>query len=295
MSKGPLQKLLSEPLLHFLVLGSVLFLLYALTGDVDEVPRDRIVVDEARITRLAEQFQRTWMRPPTRAELRGLAEDYVKEEILYREALALGLDRDDLVIRRRLRQKMEFLNTDLVDAEPPTDAELEAYLAANPDMFRRPDRFHLRQIYFDPAREGTDAADRARRVLARLGSEPSLDTDPQALADPTLLPPVLENVTARDIASTFGGELAEAVLAGGRGEWSGPFRSAYGLHLAHLTLVEPGGVPALAEARAAVEREWANARRQAANEHFYDALRGRYTIEIRLPDAAAGGELAISR
>lgn len=288
-----LQRTLREPLLHFLVLGVALFVVYARFGGVDGAPRERIVVDEARLSRLVEQFQRTWIRPPTRGELRSLAEDYVREEILYREALALGLDKDDLIIRRRLRQKMEFLNADLVEQQAPSEAELAAYLQANPDRFRRPARFSLQQIYFNPARQGADAGERAQALLARLRLDASLGSDPQALGDATLLPPVLEKVTAREIADTFGGEFADAVVSAGQGAWLGPYQSAYGLHLARLAMVEPGGMPVLAEVRSAVEREWTDERRREANERFYAALRGRYSVEIHLPETRDADKVSV--
>jgi len=139
-------KFLREPLFHFMILGAGLFVIYfAVNGPVSN-PADRIVVDETQALRLADQFQRTWMRPPTRQELQALAEDYVKEEILYREARALGLDEDDLVIRHRLRQKMEFLSADLAEPQAPTDAQLQAYYDANQERFRRPDPLVL--FYF---------------------------------------------------------------------------------------------------------------------------------------------------
>jgi hypothetical protein len=166
-------KLLREPLLQFLVLGAGLFLLYSLVNEAPWGSPDRIVVDEAETSRLAEQFERTWMRPPTRQELQGLAEHFVKEKILYREALALGLDKDDLVIRRRMRQKMEFLNADLVEQQEPTDAELQTYLEANPEKFELPARYSFWQIYLNPESSGKDASQRAIALLARLRSDPS--------------------------------------------------------------------------------------------------------------------------
>jgi hypothetical protein len=279
--------LLREPLLHFLILGIGLFVLYSQFGQTDSASRDRILVDEAELLRLSEQFQRTWMRPPTREELRGLAEDFVKEEVLYREALALGLDRDDLVIRRRMRQKMEFLNADLTEQQP-TDADLQAYLEANPGSFRRPPRFSFQQVYLSPQRSGEDPERRAQELLGRLqAAGQAADPDFQGLGDATLLPPRMEHVTPREIANSFGVDFVDAVAQADQGAWSGPHASAYGLHLVRVTGHAPGGLPTLAEARPVVEREWANERRQEADARFYQALRDRYTVEIRLPEASA--------
>jgi parvulin-like peptidyl-prolyl isomerase len=292
---------LREPLLHFLVLGAALFLLYDWFGDAEApVARDRIVVDEAELTRLSQQFRRTWLRPPTRTELAGLAEDFVREEILYREALALGLDKNDLVIRRRLRQKMEFLNADLTMAAP-TEADLEAYLRDNPDAFRRPASYSFRQVFVQLGADDGEALARARALLARLRSGDAAGDDANALGDPTLLPAEMQRVSAREIANNFGTEFAAELSALASDGWSGPLRSAYGLHLVELTAKEPGGLPALEEVRPLVEREWTNARRQAMEARFYEALRGRYEVEIRLPDVVAAkrdgsdGQVAVSR
>ena len=285
--------LLREPLLHFLILGLGLFVLYTQFGGTDAAPRDRILVDEAELTRLSEQFQRTWMRPPTYEELRGLAEDFVKEEVMYREALALGLDQNDLVIRRRMRQKMEFLNADLVVLEA-TDADLEAYLQANPDSFRRPARFSFHQVYLKAQRDGDDPGRRAQALLQRLRAVDPAAVDLQSLGDPTLLPPQMQRATLRDVANTFGSDFADTLPDAVEGVWSGPFASAYGLHLVRVTASEPATLPGLAEVRPLVEREWSNERRQEANARFYQALRDRYTVEIRLPEQSAGAQAAQS-
>ena len=293
MTNRSMHWLLREPLLHFLILGLGLFVLYTQFGGTDAAPRDRILVDEVELTRLSEQFQRTWMRPPTRGELRGLAEEFVKEEVLYREALALGLDQDDLVIRRRMRQKMEFLNADLTEQQA-TDADLEAYLQANPDSFRRPPSFSFQQVYLKPQRDPVDDPDRrAQALLRRLqAAGPAAQLDVQALGDPTLLPPQMLRATPRDIANTFGSDFADAVAQADRNAWSGPHASAYGLHLLRVSDSEPGSLPTLAEVRPVVEREWANERRQEANALFYKVLRDRYTVEIRLPETSAQAEAA---
>lgn len=273
--------------MHFLVLGAGLFLLYGYVEDTSPERPGRIVVDEGEVTRLALQFQRTWMRPPTRKELRGLAEDFVKEEILYREALALGLDKDDPVIRRRMRQKMEFLNADLAEQREPTEAELQSYLEANPKKFRVPARFSFQQVFLKPEESGGDPRQRAAALLAKLRRNPALGADPQRLGDPTLLPPGLELASKREISAVFGTDFAETLADLDVGTWSGPYRSSYGLHLIHPTAIEGGGLPELDLVRPAVEREWSNDQRQTANARFYQALRERYSVEIRLPEDTA--------
>ena len=147
-------KLLREPLVHFLVLGAGLFLLFGLVGDSNVAPADRIVVSSGRVAQLTQIFTRTWQRPPTEQELAGLIEDHVREEVYYREALAMGLDRDDTIVRRRMRQKLEFVTDDLVAAVTPTEEQLETYLRENPEAFRVPTRLSFQQIYFNRDRRG---------------------------------------------------------------------------------------------------------------------------------------------
>lgn len=285
-------RVLREPLVHFLVLGMGLFVLYAQVNEKAGEAPQRIVVDEAEVRRLAQQFQRIWMRLPTWQELEGLTEDFVKEEIFYREALALGLDQDDLVIRRRLRQKIEFLNADLVEQRAPSEAELQAYLNDHPDKFRRPARFSFQQVYL--ASQSPDAArDRAAALLTRLEAAP--ESAWQDLGDPTLLPLLLADVSAGDIAATFGTTLAQAIAGAPANRWSGPYGSEFGLHLVRVTKRAAASLPPLSEIRALVEREWANERRQQANKHFYQRLRQRYSVEVHLPEAMATDKVAVQQ
>lgn len=270
-------RLLREPLLHFLFGGAALFLLYGEVAGRDDAP-DQIVIDEVRVANLASTFQRTWMRLPTRSELDGLIAEYVKEEVLYREALALGLDDDDLIIRRRLRQKMEFLSSDLVAVAEPSEAELEGYLEENQAAFRLPATTTFVQVYLDAERPG--AAERASALLERLAASAVAD---RPTGDATLLPEGLQRASDRDVANQFGTEFAEALAAAPIGVWSGPIRSSYGLHLVRVSERVAGRLPPLAEIRDRVDLEWSVAQRQEANDAFYRALRERYRVEVRMP------------
>jgi hypothetical protein len=293
MNSNTIYKLLREPLLHFLILGAGIFLIYFVVNGSASVPSERIVVDENQALRLAEQFERTWMRPPTRQELEGLTEDFVREEILYREAQALGLDQDDLIIRRRLRQKMEFLSTDLIEQQAPSDAELQAFLEANKGRFRKPDRFSFQQVYLNPYRSAGDVKGAAARLLVRLNGEPNIEADPKLIGDATMLPAKFDAATPREVNNVFGRGFAEALENSPTGRWTGPFESSYGLHLICMTAREAGSMPSLEEVRSIVEREWFAERRRAANDEFYQALRQRYDVEIRLPADSVSTTLAV--
>lgn len=285
------RRVVREPLVHFVLLGGLLFGGYNLLNDEPRAgDANRIVVDAAQVTNLAHMFERTWMRPPTRAELSGLVENHIKEEILYREALALGLDRDDLVIRRRMRQKMEFLNTDLLEPAPPTEAELRAYLDAHMDRFRISEQLSFTQVFLKQ-----DSQKRAKVVLqqlaGRLPSELALDK----VGDASLLPGVMRQADRQELERVFGKDLVAKLLTAPLQKWSGPHVSPYGLHLVYLSERRSAREPPLAEVRQAVEREWLAARQRDANEAFYQALRQHYTIDVVYPEPPTDDALAAVR
>jgi len=284
-----LKAFLREPLVHFLLLGAALFALDAWLRQPPAASADpEIVVSAGRINTLAQNFKRTWQRPPTQEELDGLIQDFVREEVLYREALALGLDRDDTIIRRRLRQKLEFVSDEAAALETPTDQDLADYLAANADAFRIEGRATFAQVFLDPGRHpATLEADAAqlRDVLNAAGTA----TQPAALGDSLLLlEPRYEDVTRSEVVRLFGTGFAEALFAQPAGQWVGPIASGYGVHLVRLDAVTPDRLPALAEVRPLVEREWANVRRKAAGDAFYDGLRAKYRVTIKMPGRGAG-------
>jgi hypothetical protein len=290
---GWVKRIAGEPLLHFLVLGAGLFVLYMnFSNQLQATAPNRIVIDAAQVERLTEPFQRIWMRPPTRQELEGLVADYIKEEVLYREALSLGLDRDDLIIRRRLGQKMEFLNADLNDPPEPTDAMLQAYLDSHMDTFRIPGTLSFRQLYIKPEDAGNAAQSRASHLLKVLGTRAPTAPGLESLGDATLLPDGMKQATEDDISRTFGEEFASNIITAPAGKWSGPFASSFGLHLVYVAQHSPAIEPKLADVRKEVEREWGEEQRRAANDRFYQAMLSHYSVEIDYPGVTAGAAAA---
>lgn len=268
---------LREPLLHFLVIGAGLFLLYHYTrGGSDTAPRE-IVITESRIAALAENFGRSWMRPPTSQELRGLVDDYVKEEVFYREAIAMGLDRDDTVIRRRLRQKMEFVSEDAAATAQPTDEQLQQFLAAHPEKFIEPARFTFQQVFVSVERRGDAARRTAERILAELQASRD-DGDPAAAGDPTLLPASLEDASIQEVSDSFGTEFGRYVGGAPVGQWVGPVSSSFGLHLVRVTARTGSALPRLADVRPRVVREWQAQQRTELSNAFYSSLRSKYDV-----------------
>src|SRR5262245_3626845 len=297
---------LREPLVHFLLLGAGIFALASLVGDRAGGPEGRIRLGPADVELLRQGFERTWRRPPTPAELAGLVEERVREEVYYREALALGLDRDDTIVRRRLRQKLEFLAEDRA-VSPPTDADLEAWLRANPARFRNEPRVRFEQVFLSRDRRGERLRADAEALLARLradargadpagarGADPAGagSADPAALGDPLPLPAGGGEFSQSELAARFGSEFAGRVFELEPGGWQGPIDSAFGAHLVLVRERSPGREPALAEVREAVSRAWIAEARSRAREELYRELRARYDVEIELPTAPGVGAAA---
>lgn len=279
---------LREPLLHFLVLGAALFGLYAYlnNGEVDAASDERqIIVTEGKIEHLAALFSRTWQRPATREELEGLVNDYVREEAAYREGTAMGLDRNDTIIRRRIRQKLDFVADDLASQLQATDEDLREYLEQHPDDFRVAARMTFQQVYFDPQRHGDDLAEIVNDLVIRFREDPAVEAEEQG--DRTLLEFRYEDVTQREIANLFGERFAAALVEIEPGAWEGPIDSSYGAHAVLVEELTPGSVPDLDAVRGAVEREWEHARRQELTDTYYRGLIDKYEVVVEWPQSRA--------
>jgi hypothetical protein len=277
-----MKRILREPLLHFFLLGAAIFAAYSLVSKRSSDEPVRIVISAGQVAAMAESFAGTWRRPPTRAEIEGLIRDRVQEEVYSREAMALGLDKDDTIIRRRLRQKMEFLTDDIAALAEPTDAELSAYLKAHVDAFRVQRQFAFSHVYLNPERRGENLARDTEQLLAQL-QQSGAQVDFSELGDPFLLEHKFQSVLASEVAKLFGEKFAAKLGELSPGQWNGPVESGYGVHLVWVSKRTEGRVPALAEVRDTVRREWANTRRLESNERFYHELLKRYVVTIEHP------------
>ncbi len=291
------RKLATEPLLHFLLIGSALFGLQAWRGAPVAAPGSAstaatVVVTRADVERLESLFAKTWQRPPTEAERAGLVEDHVRNEIYFREALALGLERDDDVLRRRLRQKLEFLYEDVASLTEPSDDELGRFLHDHPDRYRIEPRIAFHQVFVRANASRPQAEEAARRVLGEL----ERGADPRSLGDPTLLSPDVPSTARSEIARQFGDRFAAALDAVPPERWSGPVASTFGWHLVRVDERIDGRAPTLDEVREAVRRDWMVAKQQALKDADYARLRQRYTVTVESAgaDAAAGRDDAAS-
>jgi hypothetical protein len=281
-----LLRLLREPLLHFAVLSVLIFLAYFLLSGRKEAGREQIIVSEARIEQLAGLFAKTWQRAPAPEEMKALVDDYVAGEIYYREARRLGLDSDDAVIRQRLRLKMELMNDLEVDQLSPDDAELAAFLAANSARFAVDPQLAFEQVLLSPERRGDALEADAAKLLGELRSG---SIDPATAGDSTLLPPSLPLTQLTLVGREFGDDFAAAIAALPQGEWSGPVKSGYGLHLVRIIERQPSRTPTLDEAREAVIREWKAVKREDFRRERLAELARQYDIVIGGKSEASGG------
>ena len=281
---------LREPLVHFLALGTIVFALFGFRAERDAPPDGRIVVSAGKIEQLRTVFSRVWNRPPSEQEHDALVEDHIREEILYREALAMGLDKDDTIVRRRLRQKLEFLTEAASVAPRPTDKDLQRWLDRHPENFLVAPAIAFSQVYFNPGRSGASAL-AATQALARL-KDAAIDTAVADLGDPTTLPRELPLTAMGEVAKLFGPDFAQQLAQLAPGQWTGPIQSGYGWHLVHVSERSSGGARPLAEVRGAVEREWLEVHQERTVEATYQKLREKYVvvIETRIEPAGPQGQ-----
>jgi hypothetical protein len=280
------KKLLREPLVHFLILGALLLFASNLINKQTSGDTRKIVITPGQVEHLEASFARAHQRPPDPDELKGLIRDYVREEVYYREALALGLDRDDAPIRQRLRQKMEFISEDVAAQARPTEEQLRSYLNDHPEKFRIDKHFTFSQVYLDPSRHGQRIYSDAQRMLAQLNNiGPRADVS--NMGDPFLLEGNTKDVSSRDVARDYGEKFAASLGKLPLGDWAGPVESGLGMHLVCITNLTVGRLPQLDEVREAVRREWANDYRLESNRKFYEALLNRYAVTVELPSAPA--------
>ena len=288
-----MRRWLREPLVQFLVLGLLLFFVHGVLrrAPIQDPTRNRIALTVDDLRQLEVGFVAQWQRPPTREEMAGLVENRIREDILYREALALGLDKEDTIVKRRMAQKMEFLAEDASAAHEPTTAELQAWFEKNSAKFSVPGRVTFRHIYFSPDRRGARARDDAARALVRLARTAEDSPIGKRLGDPFMFHDYLADRASAEIAKEFGPPFAHSLFALEPGGWKGPIESGYGWHLVFVESSTPSRVPAFAEVESDVKTAWLAAQKAEAWDRAYAKMRAKY--QVALPAAAtATGAIA---
>lgn len=280
-------KILREPLVHFLILGAVIYAASALLTDpADDPASTELVVSAGDVEWMAASWTKRWNRAPTPEELDGLIRQHVRETILYREALSMGLDRDDVVIRRRLAQKLEFLAKDLATMTQPGDEELRGWFDKHHERYLEPMRYTFTQVFFDPDKRGDATLADAEAIKATLASQPDALVDAGRLGDRLLQSYYPENDRV-EVQRNFGAGFAESLVTLAPGRWHGPVLSGYGVHLVYVHDVVEPPPPEFDVVREQVLQDWTDERRETLNEAFFAGLRERYTVVIESPE---GGE-----
>jgi len=273
-------RLLREPLVHFTLLAGALFVVLSEPDTSADVPDDRrIVISTAEVERMAVAWTQRWQRPPSEGELAGMVREAIREQVLYREAMALGLDRDDVVIRRHLRQKYEFVTQDLAYDIEPDEATLRAYFDAQADRYAKSAQLSFSHILFNTDRRGASAETDAAQALADLQTA----SGPEAadlLGDARSLPSRFLEISAAEVEAMFGPDFAASLLQQETGRWFGPIPSGYGLHLVWLSERISGGPIAFETVRQRVKDDWVYEQRVAANEAIYRKLLTRYEVVV---------------
>ena len=295
-------RIFKEPLIHFLILGGALFALFNLLGDDGELAPDdsrsqeemaprrisrEIVVSSGRIESLRARFKKTWRRDPTAQEQEGLINEFIREEVMYRQALKLELDRDDPLVKRRMRQKLEFFTEDIASLAKPSDEELAAYLEAHPDPYRQDSKFTFKQVYLNTQNRAETIEADVSSLLADLRAA-GASADIRETGDRLMLEQEFQAISQYEIGRLFGQEFAKGLPAVETGSWQGPVRSGFGVHLVFISEQIDGRLPPLDEIREAVERDWSSAKREESNEAIYDNFRAEY--EVTIEEASAPKE-----
>jgi peptidyl-prolyl cis-trans isomerase C len=280
-----MQRWLREPLLHFLLLGILLFAAYAYMqrgrSGVESSKQIALSLDDLRTMDM--YFESQWHRQPMPAEFQAMVEDKVREEVLYREGLAMGLDKDDEIVKRRMAQKMQFLAEDVAAAHEPSTAELKAWFDKNKDKFALPSRYSFRHLYFSPDKRGKNAQDDAAKALTKIAGQPEDSKLAAASGDSFMFQDYYGDRTPEAIAKEFGPQFAVALEKLKPGSWQGPVESGYGWHLVFVDTVIPGRVPAFEEMESDVKTAWLAEQKTTAWQKAYATMRAKYTVLLPNP------------
>jgi len=291
-----LNRWLREPLLHFLLIGIALFGAYSYMhrgrGGVESSRQIALTFDELR--QMDMYFESQWHRQPTPAEFQALVEDKVREEVLYREGLAMGLDKDDEIVKRRMAQKMQFLAEDVAAAHEPSNAELKAWFEKNSNKFALPSRYSFRHLYFSSDKRGKNAQEDAVKTLAKIADQPEDSKLAVSLADPFMFQDYYGDRAPEALAKEFGPQFVVALEKLKPGSWQGPIESGYGWHLVFVDTVIPGRIPAFEEMEPDVKTAWLGEQKATAWQKAYAEMRAKYTVFIPAPSDKDAARVPVS-
>jgi peptidyl-prolyl cis-trans isomerase C len=293
-----MKRLLREPLVHFLLIGTALFTAYAwFEPEHDDAPESKqFRLSLAEIAHQVMLFQAQWKREPTPQELARLMESRVQEEVLYREGLLLGLDKEDTIVKRRIAQKMQFLAEDVAAAREPASAELRDWYRQHAEQFALPARYSFRHLYFSPDHRGANTRADAERALSKLLGQPEDTALAETLADPFMFQDYYRDRASEFLGKELGPNFAIAIAQLAPGSWQGPVESGFGWHLVFVDTVIPGRVPDFDEVAPDVKIAWLNAQKASAWETAYKTMRAQYTVLLpAMPDNSASESAQAAR
>lgn len=264
-------------MLIFFLLGGAMFVLFQQVSTDYQPDNAEILVSKSQIQALASSFEKTWQRSPDVKELNALIQSFIREEVLYREALAFGLDKNDGVIRRRLSQKMQFLSEDIADLEQADDKTLQTYLDDHVDQYMKPSRFSFRQVYFNTSKQGHATQSEVQSLLIKLRKG---DVDGKASGDPIMIDHQFNLIRETEVERILGAQFVQALSGLPTGSWQGPVESGFGLHLVFIDEFEASKTPKLDDVRTQVARDWSAMKRSEINQAVYDKARQRYHVIV---------------
>jgi hypothetical protein len=272
---------IKEPLLHFVVLGTIIFMIYTFWGQRGENDQERsITITADEIEWLTDSWQKRWNRPPTAEEREGIINQYVREMILYREAVAMGLDQSDTIIRRRLAQKLEFVTQDLSRPQTPSEEVLRAYFEEHVGRYQAPELITMTHVFFDPDKRGSQTLLDAEAAKAELINSKKNPQDAHSFGDRFMLQNYYPERSQAELTKLFGQGFTEPLFAMAPQQWHGPILSGYGVHLVYVHHLQKFEPPAFSEVKEQVSMDWEDDQRKKLNDQYIANLIGRYNVTI---------------
>lgn len=269
-----LKKFLKEPLIHFLVIGGLIFFVYGQKNGGFEEKENRIVITKSNFDRLIMQWKKKHFRNPTKAETDEILEEFIYHEVMYREALVMGLDKNDIIIQRRLSQKLEFLSSDILQIAEPTNDELQEYLNTHSEKFMLPSKLSFTHVYIDTNKHTKEYFEELKKDLE---SGKSYKT----LGDPFMFAKEFTNVTQTDVSKVFGRAFAKKIFSLHVDSLQGPIRSGYGLHFVNISKKTDAKVAKVQDIKSTLTKYWKEEKTEQANSKIYQDLKKQYNIEVQ--------------
>jgi len=282
-AKGVVGRIIRNPLFHFILIGALIYVFYGFLSEkaIDSGESDRtITVTKGEIALMVDSWQKRWNRPPTEKEKDGFINAYIKEMVFYRVALEMGLDKNDVTVRRLLGQKLQFITNDLIRPQEPGEDELKVYFKNNIDKYTSPERVTMTQIFFDPDLREEQTLSDAEKTIGLLNSIDIKSVKANKYGDRLMLQNYYPNRTEAEIAKFFGSEFAKSIMELKTNEWNGPILSGYGTHIVYLHSRQKSQPPDFDEVRDLVLQNWVDEKKQELNDLYYQGLVARYDIVI---------------